>query len=195
MLITDKQTDVFKELINIGAGKSASLLSELINAPIKLSIPNIWVEKVSVLKDKFVENIPENFSSVKLNFEGSFLGLAQVVFPFESASTLISVVTGDESEDIDDLRAGTLKEISNILLNGVMGSIGNIMKEKFDYAIPIYQEDTIGNLIFEKNNNDKLMLYGETHFEVDQHNIEGNFYVMFELTSFEKLKSSLDGLS
>ncbi len=195
MLITDKQTDVFKELINIGAGKSASLLSELINAPIKLSIPNIWVEKVSVLKDKFVENIPENFSSVKLNFEGSFLGLAQVVFPFESASTLISVVTGDESEDIDDLRAGTLKEISNILLNGVMGSIGNIMKEKFDYAIPIYQGDTIGNLIFEKNNNDKLMLYGETHFEVDQHNIEGNFYVMFELTSFEKLKSSLDGLS
>jgi chemotaxis protein CheC len=194
VLISDNQIDVFKELINIGAGRSASLLNELINAPIRLSIPNIWVEKVSVLKEKFVENIAENFSSVELNFEGSFLGLSQVVFPAESASTLISTLTGDDEEDIDEVRVGTLKEVSNILLNGVMGSIGNIMEERFEYAVPIYREDTIRNLIFSNENHDKIILYGEAHFEVDQHNIEGNFYVMFELSSFEKLKKCLDRL-
>lgn len=196
MLLNDEQLDLFTELINIGVGKAARLLNELISSPIKLSIPKIIVEKPKDLVNKLSPQKTSTYYAVKLQFEGSFNGIAEIVFPSESGNRLVSILTGEEmySDDLDGLRAGTLNEVANMLLNGVMGTISNIIKEDFNYSIPKYYEDTFANLFLDPNPYDKIVLFGETHFEVENTDIEGDIIVLLELFYFESLKSELDRL-
>jgi len=196
MLLNEQELDVFTELINIGVGKAVGLLNELVTAPIVLSVPKIMIETLDDLLNKLEEGCLETYYAVKLNFEGSFSGVAEIVFPSDSGNNLVSILTGEEkySEELDNLRVGTLNEVANMLLNGVMGSISNLIKEEFEYSVPVYYEDTFRNLVFEKNASEKVVLYGKTHFMVKDLSIEGDIIVLLELPSFNNLKAELNKL-
>ncbi len=196
MLLNNEQLDLFTELINIGVGKAAKLLNELISSPIKLSIPKIIVERPIDLVKKLKPGKSTTYYAVKLQFEGSFNGIAEIVFPSESGNNLVSILTGEEpySDELDGLRAGTLNEVANMLLNGVMGTISNIIKEVFNYSIPVYSEDIFENLFIDPTSEDKIVLFGETHFVVESADIEGDIIVLLELFYFESLKSELNRL-
>ena len=196
MLLNNEQLDLFTELINIGVGKAAKLLNELISSPIKLSIPKIIVERPIDLMKKLKPGKATTYYAVKLQFEGSFNGIAEIVFPSESGNNLVSILTGEEpySDELDGLRAGTLNEVANMLLNGVMGTISNIIKEDFNYSIPVYSEDTFENLFIDPTSEDKIVLFGETHFVVESADIEGDIIVLLELFYFESFKSELNRL-
>mgnify|MGYP000865814788 FL=1 len=196
MLLNNEQLDLFTELINIGVGKAAKLLNELISSPIKLSIPKIIVERPIDLVEKLKPGKSTTYYAVKLQFEGSFNGIAEIVFPSESGNNLVSILTGEEpySDELDGLRAGTLNEVANMLLNGVMGTISNIIKEVFNYSIPVYSEDIFENLFIDPTSEDKIVLFGETHFVVESADIEGDIIVLLELFYFESLKSELNRL-
>ncbi len=196
MLLNENQIDLFTELINIGVGKAARLLNELTGSHIALSIPKIIVEKPKELIKTIAKQKECLYYAVKLQFEGTFKGVAEIVFPSESGNRLVSILTGEEmySEELDSLRTGTLNEVANMLLNGVMGSIANIIKEDFNYSIPKYFEDTLDNLLFDQNPDDKIVLFCETHFIVENTNIEGDIIVLLELFYFESLKLELDRL-
>ncbi len=196
MLLNNEQLDLFTELINIGVGKAAKLLNELISSPIKLSIPKIIVERPIDLVKKLKPGKSTTYYAVKLQFEGSFNGIAEIVFPSESGNNLVSILTGEEpySDELDGLRAGTLNEVANMLLNGVMGTISNIIKEDFNYSIPVYSEDIFENLFIDPTSEDKIVLFGETHFVVESADIEGDIIVLLELFYFESLKSELNRL-
>lgn len=196
MLLNNEQLDLFTELINIGVGKAAKLLNELISSPIKLSIPKIIVERPIDLVKKLKPGKSTTYYAVKLQFEGSFNGIAEIVFPSESGNNLVSILTGEEpySDELDGLRVGTLNEVANMLLNGVMGTISNIIKEDFNYSIPVYSEDIFENLFIDPTSEDKIVLFGETHFVVESADIEGDIIVLLELFYFESLKSELNRL-
>jgi chemotaxis protein CheC len=196
VLLNNEQLDLFTELINIGVGKAAKLLNELISSPIKLSIPKIIVERPIDLVKKLKPGKSTTYYAVKLQFEGSFNGITEIVFPSESGNNLVSILTGEEpySDELDGLRAGTLNEVANILLNGVMGTISNIIKEDFNYSIPVYSEDIFENLFIDPTSEDKIVLFGETHFVVESADIEGDIIVLLELFYFESLKSELNRL-
>ena len=195
MLLNEHELDVFKELLNIGVGKAASLLNELVQSPIKLSIPNIIVQELSVFIEEYIKSDSNPYFAVKLNFDGTFSGVAEIVFPSEIGNNLVSVLTGEEkySEELDNVRVGTLNEVANMLLNGVMGSISNSFKESFQYSIPVYYEDTFQNLLTFSSHN-QVILMGETHFEVEQLSIEGDIIILLEIPSFESLKAELNKL-
>ncbi len=196
MLLNDRELDVLKELINIGVGKAAGLLNELVQSPIKLNVPDIWVSTVDELKEKLSSSGLGTYYAVKLNFEGKFSGIAEIVFPYESGNNLVSILTGEEkySNELDNVRAGTLNEVANMLLNGVMGSISNLLKDCFEYSIPIYFEDVFNNLLMDHSTEKSVVLFGETHFEVENLSIEGDIIILLELPSFVSLKAELNKL-
>ncbi len=61
------------------------------------------------------------------------------------------MLAGDgEQLDMDALRAGTFCEVGNIVLNGVMGSISNMLNFDFDYSVPEYLETNSENFMKNK---------------------------------------------
>lgn len=196
MLLSEKQLDTLKELINIGVGKAANLLNDMVQSHVKLSVPKIKVDYVSNLQEELVHLKGEILSAVKLGFKGTFSGTTEIVFPVASAQKLVSLLTGEriDSPNLDSLKTGTLNEIANILLNSVMGVIANLLETHFRYELPAYSEESIEQLLMTASDIDQIILFGETHFEIEQLQIEGNIIIILELSALEHLKTALNNL-
>ena len=68
-----------------------------------------------------------------------------------------------------------LGEIGNVVLNGVMGTIANILGLQFEFSVPCYLEETAENLFRHvKANSDNLLLFARTQFVHEDLDIEGD---------------------
>lgn len=193
--LTDLQLDTLTEFISIGVGRAAQALNEMVNAHVNLQVPFVKVLTLLQLREEMQELNNNRLATVKLGFSGPFSGTAAIVFPPDSASKLVAVLTGEEpgTPDLDAVRAGTLSEVGNIVLNGVMGSIGNIIKARIVYSLPVYMEDTVESLLApEKLSSVRVVLLVRTHFIIRQHRIEGDIILLFGVGSFDALLAALD---
>lgn len=196
--LTEYQTDALTELINIGVGRAASLLNEMIGSQILLSVPVLEVLTALTLQQELVKRFrDEQLAIVRLGFTGSVQGTAELLFPTDSASTLVAVLTGEEqnSPDLDALKIGTLSEVGNIVINGVMGSISNVLEQRMDYTLPVYLEDSIGNLISLGNQEESMILLGKANFTIEQLEIIGDIILIFEVQTFDALLSAIENLN
>jgi chemotaxis protein CheC len=188
--------DALQEFINIGVGRAAGLLNDMLECPISLRIPKVEVFEAAQLQQKLEKRFNGDFfSTVRLKFSGKFSGTAELLFPTESASTLISVLTGEDSEsiDLDAVKIGTLSEVGNIVINGVMGSISNLLGQHLCYAIPIYLEDTIQHLFLSSiRDSETIFLLAQTRFEIEQLEVIGDIILIFEVSSFGALIAAID---
>lgn len=196
-VLTEYQIDALKELINIGVGRAASLLNEMIGSQILLTVPFIEVLTPLSLQQELVKRFrDEQLAIVRLGFTGSLHGTAELLFPTDSASSLVSVLTGEEpgSLDLDAVKIGTLSEVGNIVINGVMGSISNVLKQHMNYSLPIYLEDSIKNLISADNPEEAAILLGRANFTIEQLEIIGDIILIFELQTFDTLLNAVQDL-
>ncbi|MBD2166181.1 chemotaxis protein CheC [Calothrix membranacea FACHB-236] len=190
MNVTAEQLDALQELINIGVGRAASLLNEMVNSHIRLQIPFV---KVLTAADAYEELAlrfhDDSLAAVRLGFTGPFYGTAGLIFPTDSASSLVAVLTGEEpdSTDLDAVKIGTLSEIGNIVINGVMGSIGNVLKQHMNYTLPVYLEDKIENLLASATVSESKMLLAQARFTIEQLELIGDIILIFELDTFDTL--------
>ncbi|MHC1712555.1 MAG: hypothetical protein AB9872_10435 [Solidesulfovibrio sp.] len=90
------------------------------------------------------------------------------------------------------MRCGTLQEVGNIVLNGVMGSIANILKEPLHYSPPDFIEATIADIVGRENG---MILVARTQFSMKDHLIEGEVLIIFSLSSFDALLAAIDALA
>lgn len=199
MELTEDEIDALKELINIGVGNAAGMLNEMIQFPIQLQIPHVELlsarELQSELKKRFGIEI---LSVVQLGFSGSFSGNAQLLFPTESAANLVSVLTGEDkaSPDLDSLKISTLSEVGNMVINGVMGSIGNVLEQPLDYDVPYYAEEEIDELLLgEQLMDSSNVLLAPAHFTIEELQIEGDILLFFEVGSLPVLLRAIAAVS
>ena len=195
MRCTSEQIDALKEMISIGVGKGANVLGTMLDSHIRLGVPSLKLLSPDEFGEEIKEYGDESLSSVNLPFRGNFSGIAELIFPSESASRFIAVFTREEGEDtdIDSIRAGTLSEVGNIVLNAVMGTISNLLGSKLTYSIPSYSEGSFDTLLpLHTMMPDATVLLARTHFDVGNLEIEGNIILFFEVGSFDKLLSAID---
>ncbi len=193
MTLSSLQLDILQELINIGVGRAAGMLNRLVRTHIQLQVPVLRVLTPTQLAAMYAGRTDTVFSAVQLSFSGEFTGVSALIFPPESASKLVAVILGKEAMPEDhDMRCGTLQEVGNIVLNGVMGSIANILKEPLRYSPPDFIEADIGGIVGRENG---MILVARTQFSMKDHLIEGEVLIIFSLSSFDSLLAAIDSLS
>ena len=194
MTLTELQLDAFKELVNIGVGRAASSLNDMLESHILLEVP-----EVSLLEYDEMEGIQGNManelSCVQLGFHGSFTGVAALVFPPPSAVQLVSALTGEDAgaPGLDGLIAGTLNEVGNIVINSVIGTIGNILDRPLDFSLPNYLQGHLWELLkMGAEPQRQQIILVRTHFTVMEKQLEGNIFLVFEAASFDALLLAID---
>lgn len=194
--ISQDQLEAIKELCNIGVGKGAAVLNTMLSCHIKLNVPHVQIisskdfnnELRSFAKDS-------NISAVALAFQGLISGSAQLMFPTETASSLVAVLVGEGDDlDMDALKAGTFCEVGNIVLNGVMGSISNILDLTFDYSVPEYIETRPENFIQKPmiDQQDSHVLLARTRFTIDELDIEGDIALFMQIEAIHILIDTIE---
>jgi len=195
MIVSPEDLDFLMELMNIGVGKAASLLNEITSSHIRLSVPQVRIVNPSEINS--LNLVPENeiCAQVKLDFSGPFSGTSLLVFPAGSAATLVMTITGEEpgAPELDSIRAETLKEVGNIFINGVMGSIGNVLRQHISYSLPEYYEDRLEIIkYFIENEKSDGIILTTTNFYVENIDVRGIIFLMLDMGSLNLLLEKIE---
>ncbi len=94
----------------------------------------------------------------------------------------------------DALRIETLKEVGNIVINSVMGSIANILEHHLSYSLPRYLDINVLTLArtstIPEARKDRVIL-ADTRFTIEDREIEGSILLILEVGSLEALLDAI----
>ena len=195
MQLLPSQIDALKEMVNIGVGRAAGVLNAMLQSHVHLQVPVVEMMGYSELQSKIQSMGHGRLSSVRLGFKGPFSGNASLVFPAEGAVKLVSMLTGVDagSSDVNEMRVGTLTEVGNIVLNGVMGAIGNELKLHVFYSVPIYLDNPFEILLATgQNQPDSYVVWVQTRFTIESELITGDIILVFEVGSLDLLLEAVN---
>jgi chemotaxis protein CheC len=137
-------------------------------------------------------------SPVQQAFAGEFSGRALLIFPETNSLELVRAVTGGELplEDIIDLEQEALAETGNIILNGCLAAIANILQRSLNVSLPEIVRGT-GTELFElsgASESDDVVLLLYIDFSVNERDIRGYIALLMGLSSVAALRELLRDL-
>jgi len=195
MKLTEDQIDALGEIFNIGVGRGADTLNQMLDCQIRIRVPEVEVITLKELTEQAEEIGRKKVSTVNLMFEGSLTGNAMLAFPSQSAQNLVSALTGEEpgSPELDSVTVDTLSEVGNIIINAVMGSITNFFNQRLNYSIPHYAEDAIHKLVSQHTiGPDYSIILAKAYFSVEHLEVEGEIILVFGVGSLDILLTAID---
>lgn len=190
--------DMLTEMFNIGVGKAASLLSDIIDRKILLDVSQIDIFSCEGQKEDlgtFLSKVSEGALMVSsIQFEEKIAGQANLIFPTDKMRIFINLCMNQETyndendTNFTDVDFDIIKEIGNIVLNSIMGELGNFLDITFSYSMPMVK--VFDRTSFEKGIDDRewlciIMLY--VTFIIDGTEIKGAIIIDLTLDSLYEL--------
>ncbi len=198
MQLTSEQKDAVTEIINIGVGRAAASLSDMLGQRIELRVPSVALCGIGSLAEKLGANESGIDLSVVQDFEGTLSGRAMLAFPKRSGIQLGRVLgevdTPNEELSVD--LVGILEEVGNIVLNGVLGTIGNMTSSALEYSVPhLVQGVEMTQILTAKDQQEddveQLVILADTHFAVVDGSIAGSLILLFDIQSLRSIVQNL----
>lgn len=189
--LNQNQIDALCELVNMGVGRAANALNDLTDSHIILKVPSIKIYRFDELHNVQHEFGDEPVAAVLQNFKGNYHGKAALIFPTESALSLVKGVTGEDpdDDDLDAIQSATLTEIGNIVINSLIGTISNILGNSLDFELSEYHKNKVSELFKGSNisQDNSYFLLSEVHFNIEKLDINGHILLTFDIDSLEAL--------
>lgn len=194
--------DILSELFNIGVGKAADMLSEIVNKKIRLQVPRIIMpdpeDGVPNQANPFAELFDAAMMVSTISFSDKLKGKANLVFPADKVKNLVALCSGEDSvlpEDTEfsDVDFDVIREIGNILLNCILGELGNLIQIHLTYDLPrveVYHQADFQQPSDDKSNHTFLILF--VTFLIDNTEIEGAVVIDLMVESIQELFHLLD---
>lgn len=191
----DEALDAIAELMNVGVGRAAASLSELIGQRIDLKVPSIRVCQTNECRHEILDQYRQPETVITQTFHGPIRGRTSLCIPQTSSVALAQFLSGGPRGSVEELDAelsGILLEVGNILLNGVMGSLSNAMAAGLQYSIPeLKTADRRGDRMLSDALQDDDVLIGDVRFSVSELDIKGSVVIVFAVGC---IRSMLDAV-
>jgi chemotaxis protein CheC len=190
--LSELERDALTELVNIGVSRAASSLRKMIGEEVLLSVPSI---EILVPKDAarlISERERDQLVAIQQHFEGAFSGRALLIFPQTTSLDLVRAVVGQElsPEEMAEMEQEALAETGNIILNGCLATMANMLKRSLNISLPeVLRGD--GPLLFEISQERPpggLVLFLYINFSVRNRDIRGYIAMLMDLPSLAALK-------
>lgn len=180
------------------------MLSEIVHRKISLQIPKIILPKTEDGELKLSEQFSGMFDGAlmvsTISFTKSLKGKANLVFPADKIKQFVTLCSGDGSvppEDtiFTDVDFDVIREIGNILLNCILGELGNLINIQLSYDLPhvaVYDRIDFSKDIDNGKNHSFMILF--VTFLIDNTEIEGAVVIDLMVESYNELLRLLDGI-
>lgn len=199
MITREEFNDALAELVNVGVGRAASSLSAMVNERIELSVPRVvTIPHADIANHLNLEHeiaLKDEVVLVQQAFTGRVGGAASILFPVDSARKLVGLLTGGllTNEELDLEREAALTEVGNILINGVMGTIGNIIGVDIRYHLPEYIECRAVEL--PRAFQERDLMLAVVLIAISGHEIKGHLVLLFDIPSMDNLGAIIEEMT
>lgn len=189
------EEDALKEILNIGVGHAADSFSNLINAPVQLSVPllKLIYGEMAVAEILNLDAESGSGSMVKQSFRGCFTAEGLFIFPGDGSLELVRLMVGKDVpvSEMRELEQDALVEVGNILFNSCVSVISDMVGTPFECGMPRYQSGRLSQMVAEFNVDDDCLLLMNIAFTVEQVKIRGFIMFLMKLDSVEVFISAI----
>ncbi|MFZ5641381.1 MAG: chemotaxis protein CheC [Bacillota bacterium] len=195
--LTEFQLDAFREIGTIGAGNGATALSQMMNKKIRMTVPSVRILP-------FAE-VPEVVGGAEMVVAGIFNTVSgtapcNILFllPLESALVLVDILMGrpvDTTKEIGEFDKSALAEVVNIVGAAYLSALANFTGLEFIPSVPAVAVDMAGAILdvvlINAGAVGDHVLFMETEFSEMEENVTGNFFLLPEEGSLEKILAAI----
>ncbi len=195
--LNEPQHDAITEIFNIGVGRAAATMSQMVNDEILLSVPSIkFLSRVEAARR--LSGAPGKVvSGVVQRFSGCLNTNALLMFPEDKSLELVRLLVGDEIPltEMSELEQEAMTEIGNIILNSCVGTLGNLFGCEFKSSLPSHRRGTFAELIDTESaasDGDDVVMLLFIDFTLEKNAIHGHMAFLMDVPSFQELTQHID---
>ena len=191
--LTEIEQDALAEIANMGVSRAANSLRQMVGEQVLLSVPSVRIVTREAASRLVERDNAKKLVAVQQSFEGPFDGRALLIFPEAQSLELVRSIVGDEHslEDVIDLEQEALAETGNIILNGCLATIANVLNRTMRMSLPsIIRGD--GAALFELDgaaSRGQFVLFLYIDFNIKKRDIHGFIALLMDLPSIAALKT------
>ena len=195
--LTPEQMDVLTEMLNIGIGRSASALSDMVNQEVVLSALLLEFVPRKVLLDKFDSHSGSHAPAIlEQSFSGPFSGKSLMIFSNDQAAELLKTIlpppnTKDQSHT-NLLKHDALTEVGNLILTHSISGIADLCKTEISVSLVTYHQSPLGQLIARRDN--ELLMLLRVNFSLATSLVRGDLVFILDVSKMSVIVDSINAL-
>ncbi|UCV12070.1 chemotaxis protein CheC [Dechloromonas denitrificans] len=191
--LSELQCDALGEIFNIGVGRAASSLSQIVNDEVLLSAPGVMVVPREKAAEILLGTEFRQFSTVSQTFSGPFDAEAMLVFPESNALEIVRLMVGPHMsvEELSEFEQEAMCEVGNIILNACMSSLADLLHISFDSTLPLHRFGDTNSIEILEGDEDHMVVLLQVDMKISQQCIQGHILFLLSVTSMANLLSCL----
>ncbi len=193
--LDELKLDALTELVNVGVSRAAVNLRQMVGEQVFLSAPSVAVTSPPRAAELLGERETSVLVAVRQAFQGDFSGSALLIFPEKKSLELVRAVAGADLslEDILELEQEALAEVGNIILNGCMSTIANLLEHRLIISLPEVLTGSATDLFQESQSIlTNVVLFIHIEFNLKGRQLNGYVAMLMDLPSLEALKGLIE---
>lgn len=178
------QLDALREIGNVGAGNSATALSQIINRKIDMTVPKIAILPLGDVPD-VVGGPDAMVAGVYLRVFGPAPSSILFLLPRDSAFYLVDMLMGREqghTTSLSSMDESALMEIGNILAGAYLNALSHFTSLTLLPSIPALAMDMAGAILsvilIQLGQMGDHALVIETEFTTESDGVKGHFFLI-----------------
>lgn len=192
--VSELQIDGLSEIFNIGVGRAAAGLSQILGDEVALSVPQLLFVDSSQLGVTMIGGPSRWLSMISQDYSGPFNARAVLVFPEENALVIVAQMmgTGVTPQELSEFAQEALCELGNIILNACMSALADILEMAFEGGLPEHAVGRSDKLDLGNGTEARVVLVLRVTMRIRSSQIEGDLLFMLSTQSLHELLRRLD---
>lgn len=191
---SELQRDALGEIFNIGVGRAAASLSQIVSNEVLLSAPLVQVMAREQLGTLLSGTDFTELSAVSQSFRGAFEATATLVFPEANALEIVRLMVGPHISvaELSEFEQEAMCEVGNIILNACMSSLADLLRISFESSLPQHRFGDASAIALLDIDDHEIVLLLQVDMIISQHRIRGNILFLLSTSSMARLFACLD---
>jgi chemotaxis protein CheC len=194
--LNELQLDALTEMVNIGVNRAAAGLREMVGEQVHLSVPNVVLVNREEAIATLAATEANSLVGIHQVFEGDIVGRAFLIFPDTKSLELVRAVAGPDLtlEEIIELEHEALAEIGNIILNGCMATLANMLERNLKMSLPeiVRGEPVVFFSLDPPPEAGEIVMFLYINFAIRERDIRGYIAMLLDMPSMAALEGLLD---
>ncbi|MER2539651.1 MAG: chemotaxis protein CheC [Azonexus sp.] len=194
MDLNELQRDALGEIFNIGVGRAASSLSQIVNDTVLLSAPEVMLVHREDAAKVLLGSEFRQFSTVSQHFSGAFDAEAMLVFLESNALEIVRLMVGPHMsvEELSEFEQEAMCEVGNIILNACMSALADLFHLALNGTLPVHRFGDTESLSFLSGGDSQMVLVLQVDMTISQQRVQGHILFLLSVASMQSLLDCLD---
>lgn len=192
--LSAEENEVLQEVVNIGMGQAGASLAKLLNAFVRLSVPQIrWVSGADFTDQvaQLVDGSEECWTGVRQGFYNQLEGEVFALYGAAGCRQLGELLRYGEEDAAEEEER--LLDVTNILMGACLVGVAEQLQRDVDFTPPslIEIDKSIDQLLANRERNWRQCLLMEVNFHLEEIDFSCHLVILLSENSIGQLRAGL----